>query len=121
MDPLTVAGTQRGGAPKRDDIPQTKYLAVLVAPAGSSHNELDASLAAEVLIPILLCAGVDAIRGDGFATSVIAGLLDDNGVGERNVTGTEQLGYERLGRFLNSEGLSGLRGGEPGPCAYSEP
>ncbi|MGH3610203.1 MAG: hypothetical protein ACRDRD_19265, partial [Pseudonocardiaceae bacterium] len=35
----------------------------------------EASLAAEVLIPILLTAGVDATRRDGFAGSVIAGLL----------------------------------------------
>ena len=35
----------------------------------------DASLAAEVLIPILLAAGSDATHRDGFADSVIAGLL----------------------------------------------
>ena len=36
----------------------------------------DASLAAELLIPILLAAGADATRHDRFAGSVIAGLLN---------------------------------------------
>ena len=51
--------------------------------AGSAPNTdkspraADASLAAEVLIPILLTAGVDATRCDGFSESMIAGLLND--------------------------------------------
>ncbi len=40
------------------------------------HRVSGASLAAEVLIPILLTAGVDATRCDGFSGSVIVGLLN---------------------------------------------
>ncbi|MGH3026179.1 MAG: hypothetical protein ACRDLR_07015, partial [Gaiellaceae bacterium] len=36
----------------------------------------DATLAAEVLIPILLIAGADGTRRDGFSESVTVGLLD---------------------------------------------
>ena len=42
-----------------------------------SHRAADASLAAEVLIPILLTAGVDPTRCEGFSESVVAGLLND--------------------------------------------
>jgi hypothetical protein len=44
--------------------------------ADKPQRSSDASLAAEVLIPILLAAGSDATHRDGFADSVIAGLLN---------------------------------------------
>jgi hypothetical protein len=47
--------------------------------AGSAPSATGALLAAEVLVPVLLVAGTDATRCDGFAGSVIAGLLDGAG------------------------------------------
>jgi len=44
--------------------------------AGKRHLPADVHLAAEVLAPVLLAAGADATRSDGFAGSVTAGLLD---------------------------------------------
>ncbi len=44
--------------------------------ADKLHRASDASLAAEVLVPILLTAGADATRCDGFVESVIVGLLN---------------------------------------------
>jgi hypothetical protein len=44
--------------------------------ADKSRRSSDGALAAEVLIPVLLAAGSDATHHDGFADSVMAGLLN---------------------------------------------
>ncbi len=70
--------------------------------AGSAPNTdkspraADALLAAEVLIPILLTAGVDATRCDGFSESMIAELLNDAEalVDRRSVASSFTYGFD---------------------------
>jgi len=72
--PLRVVLLVLGG---RLDAAVKEYREGSAPNTDKSPRGADASLAAEVLIPILLTAGVDAPRCDGFSESVIAGLLND--------------------------------------------